>query len=184
MVDVVLTTDRMTLRTLTAKDVNEEYVSWLNDPEVNRYMESRYTDHKYKDVIAYVERISNQPKHFLFGLFVSLGGRQIGNIKLDVTDFRHERGVIGLMIGDRNAWGRGYATEAIEAVTCYGFAQLGLQKISAGCYESNHGSKRAFEKAGFKVEGFLRSHVETGQGREGVWQLGMLPIEQSLMEEM
>ncbi len=100
--------------------------------------------------------------------------RHIGNIRLGPINKNHKHGPIGLIIGDRDKWGIGVATEAIVLVTRFGFRELGLQKISAACYESNIGSKRAFEKAGYKIEGFKRNHLETLGGREGAWQMGVL----------
>ena len=48
-------------------------------------------------------------------------------------------------------------------------------KITAACYENNVSSKKAFEKAGYKVEGFLHSHDGIENRSEGVlWQLGIL----------
>jgi [ribosomal protein S5]-alanine N-acetyltransferase len=78
------------------------------------------------------------------------------------------------MIGDKDSWGKGFASEAISMVTQFGFNQLKLAKLSAGCYENNIGSKKAFEKSGYKVEGFLRSHVKSHLGREGVWNMGCI----------
>jgi RimJ/RimL family protein N-acetyltransferase len=70
------------------------------------------------------------------------------------------------MIGDRAAWGHGYASEAIKAVTIFGFTSLGLVKITAGCYADNAGSVRAFCKAGFAVEARLARHRSSGNGRD------------------
>jgi len=177
VINPVLTTERLVLRTLTTSDVTDDYVGWLNDPEVNRYLESRFIEHRHDNVVAFIERVVAHPSNLFLGIFLKQKMKHIGNIKLDYFDVRHKRAEIGLMIGDQNAWGKGYATEAIVEVVRYGFAELELQKITAGCYESNVGSKKAFEKVGFQNEGFLRSHVVSDCGREGVWRLGILPGE-------
>ena len=174
MSTAVLETPRLYLRNLTENDVTPNYVSWLNDKEVNRYLESRYRNYSKDDLVQYVRYVNNQKQSSLFGLFLKKDNKHIGNIKIDGINDYHLRGTIGLLIGDKSQWGRGYATESIDAVSRYGFDNLNLLKVCAGCYESNIGSKRAFEKVGYKVEGFLRSQVETGMGREGLWQLGIL----------
>jgi RimJ/RimL family protein N-acetyltransferase len=97
--------------------------------------------------------------------------RHIGNIKIGPINLNHQIAPIGILIGDKNEWGNGYASEAIQIVTQFGFDKLNLMKIYAGCYESNIGSKRAFEKSGYEVEGFFRSHVKVKNRREGCWQL-------------
>ena len=60
------------------------------------------------------------------------------------------------LIGDKNYWRQGYATEVVSHVTQYGFENLGLEKITAGCYEPNVGSINVLKKNGFKVEGVLK----------------------------
>ena len=175
MADLPLITERLVLRELSSEDVSEKYVSWLSNPEINQYLESRFLEYQLGDVVEFIEKLAKDPSSLLFGIFIKEEMNHIGNIKLNLGNLYHKRADIGIMIGDRDQWGNGYATEAITAVTQYGFEVLGLKKITAGCYESNIGSKNAFEKVGFQVEGFLRSQVETGNNREGVWQFGILP---------
>jgi RimJ/RimL family protein N-acetyltransferase len=100
--------------------------------------------------------------------------KHIGNIKLGPINIHHNYAEIGLMIGDKDSWGKGFASKSISMITQFGFNQLELEKLNAGCYENNIGSKKSFENAGYQVEGFLRSHVDSVNGREGVWRLGCL----------
>jgi len=62
----------------------------------------------------------------------------------------------------------------VSHVVQYGFENLGLEKITAGCYESNKGSKKVLIKAGFEVEGFRKGQVAFGSQREGVYNLGIV----------
>ena len=125
-----------------------------------------------KDVKRFVEEINNDKYNILLGIFIKKSMKHIGNIKIGPINLHHKTAYIGLLIGDNSEWHNGYATESIQAVTKFCFNKLNLMKIVAGCYESNIGSKKAFEKSGYEVEGFLCSHVETDHGREGCWQLG------------
>ena len=174
---VALETDRLYLRSLVSEDVTQDYVGWLNDPEVNQFLESRFSRATLADVEQYVRSVSQDDGSYFLGMFLKSDQKHIGNIKLDAIDHYHRRGTIGLMLGDKQEWGKGYATEAIRVLTRYGLEELKLLKLSAGCYESNLGSKRAFEKVGYQIEGLLRNQVETGAGREGLWQMGILPSE-------
>ena len=174
---VTLETDRLYVRSLVSADVTQDYVDWLNDPEVNRFLESRFSRATFADVEQYVQSVSQDDDSYFLGIFLKSDQKHIGNIKLDAIDHYHRRGIIGLMLGDKQEWGKGYATEAIRVLTQYGLEELKLLKLSAGCYESNMGSKRAFEKVGYQIEGLLRNQVETGAGREGLWQMGILPSE-------
>ncbi|MBY0431841.1 MAG: GNAT family N-acetyltransferase [Rhodospirillales bacterium] len=95
-------------------------------------------------------------------------GRHVGNIKLGPINRHHRRGDIGLLIGERDQWGRGLAAEAIAAMTAYAFAELGLNKVVAGCYAANEGSRRAFLKAGFAE--VARRPRPRHWLSDGVWQ--------------
>ena len=130
----------------------------MNDAEVTRYMETRFAAHTIDSLWAYVEMMRHKPDTYFLAIVVREGDRHIGNIKLGPVDQVHRLADVALMIGDRHSWGHGYATEAIMAVTEYAFEQLGVRKLTAGCYADNVGSRRAFEKAGYHVEATRASH--------------------------
>src|SRR5579885_2421067 len=81
--------------------------------------------------------------------------------KIGSTDLRPYadgpfRGDMGIWIGSP-FHGRGYATEAVNLVVAHGFEKLGMEKIEAKIFVGNWASRRAFEKAGFRFEGTIRS---------------------------
>jgi RimJ/RimL family protein N-acetyltransferase len=164
-----LETENLVLRPLHVDDVSEAYVGWLNDPEINRFLESRFVLHSLASVQSFVQAMSKDRKNILFGIFEKASKRHVGNIKVGPIDLHHETAVVGLMIGERACWGRGYATEAISEVSRYGFMQLGLKKLVAGVYENNIGSLRAFQKAGYDIEGRQRNQFKyQGERVDGV----------------
>lgn len=150
--------DDVELFLLTPELVSDAYVAWLGDPEINRYLESRFATHDRASTQAFVASIAASSKDLMFGIRSRSLGRHVGNIKLGPIDRHHGTGEIGLMIGDRNAWGRGIASTAIKQICEIAFAELGLRRVTAGCYASNGGSQRAFERAGFTVEGIRKGH--------------------------
>lgn len=155
-----LETPRLLLRTLSAADASDAYLSWMSDPVVNQYLESRFAvPAGGQDLIAFIEYINATPDSLLLGIFLRDDGRHIGNIKIGPIIARHARSEIGYLIGDREAWGKGYATEAIREICRYGFESLGLAKITAGVYEANTGSAKALLNAGFAHEATISSHV-------------------------
>ena len=146
------------LTVLKPDDVSDAYVDWLNDPEINRYLESRFTVHDRAGVAAYVASMLASPTTLFMAIHSKALDQHVGNIKIGPIDRNHGLGEIGLMIGERAAWGRGIATHAIAAVADIGFLDLGLRKLTAGCYADNNGSRIAFERAGFTVEATRRAH--------------------------
>ena len=143
---------------LDEASVGPDYVGWLNDPEVNRHLESRFAHQTEAGTRAFVRTMLERPDTLFLGIRDDRTGLHVGNIKLGPIDRNHGLGEIGLMIGRREAWGRGIGAAAIAAVADIAKHQLGLRKVTAGCYAENVGSRKAFEKAGFGVEGTRPAH--------------------------
>ena len=129
----------------------------MNDPEINRFMETRFRQQKQSDIEAYVRRMRDDPYIHFFAIVDRSQDRHIGNIKLAVNPV-HERGEISLFLGDKSKWGKGFGTEAIDLIKDYAFEVLNLRKLTAGCYAVNKGSARAFLKAGFHQEATMKNH--------------------------
>lgn len=146
------------LAPLTQRHVTAKYVAWLNDPEVNRHLEIRFAEQTAESVRDFVSKAAANPAVHLFAMEALTTGCHIGNIKLECSRPEHGRGEISLLIGDREFWGRGIGTEAIDLVAGYGFEHLHLHKLTSGCYSVNPASGRAFEKAGFHREAVLVGH--------------------------
>jgi [ribosomal protein S5]-alanine N-acetyltransferase len=152
-----MTERRVTLSPLLPEHVNETYVSWLNDPEVTKYTEVSGIN-TLESTCAYVEAALASNTAIVWRILCD-DIRHIGNIRLSNISTHHQRAQIALMLGDRDYWGQGLATEAIKLVTAYGFEEMKFRKLSAGVIEPNKGSCRAFEKAGYHLEAVLENHA-------------------------
>jgi [ribosomal protein S5]-alanine N-acetyltransferase len=150
--------ERIYLRRLRESDVSQAYLAWMNGPDISQYLESRFIEHTMESLSAFVAAMADDPRNLFTGIFLKDGDRHVGNIKLGPIDLHHSHAEVGLLIGDRECWGKGYATEAIAAITRFAFEEINLHKIVAGAYEDNGGSTKAFLKAGYALEGNLRSH--------------------------
>lgn len=159
----VLTSDRLMLRPLTPEDASDAYVRWLNDVEVNRYSEYRFMTHTLASVRDYIERARTDERLHFFAIIIRVGARHIGNAKLGPVDPWHARASFGIMLGERDTWGHGYATEALALLEQYAFTTLGLHKLTAGAVAENIGSIRMLEKRGFAREGVRRKHFRDGE---------------------
>lgn len=169
----MLNSSRLLLRALEPSDLNANYLGWLNDPEVNRYLETRFLPQTMEALQGYWQAHRDDPASPWFAICLQADGRHIGNIKLGPIQWLHRRADISLFIGDRTCWGKGYASEAIAAVRDWAFADLDLQKLNAGIYASNLSSRRAFEKCGFSLEGTLKDECFLDGTRTDVDKLGL-----------
>ena len=175
--DVQIDGDRVLLRTLTIDDVSERYVEWMSDKFVTEYLEVEDRIYTKDEMLAYVSDLYDNDRQLLLGIFIKESETHrlhIGNFKVGPINYNHSRTPVGLMIGDRNYWGKGIAAEVIKLATTYIFRDLGLERVYAGCYEHHVASKRAFQKAGYQTEGLLRSHCSFQGRRQGSWRFGVL----------
>ncbi len=155
-----LTTDRLLLRTLSGADASDAYLAWMHNAEVNRFLESRFSVPAcVEDLVNFIELVNESADSLLLGIFLRKDDCHIGNIKIGPIVTRHARSEIGYLIGEHAYWGKGYATEAIREVCRYCFEDLGLEKITAGVYDTNKGSAKALLKAGFMHEATISSYV-------------------------
>lgn len=138
------------MRTLLPNDSSQRYVDWLNSGVVNQFLEARHKLHTLLSLQEFLTSTVKSSDSIILGVFLSKTSQHIGNVKVSKIDFVSGSGEIGYLIGEPSFWGKGYATEAIMAVSAFSFTTLGLSKLTAGAYSSNTGSIRVLEKSGFE----------------------------------
>jgi len=144
---VELETNRLILVPLSTNHLSQDYLSWLNDPEVNRYMEvnGNYTFDLLKSFLEDQEK-----RNILFwAIHLKDSNKHIGNIKID--PITNNSGEYGIMIGDKNSWGKGFAKEASLRVINYCFEEINLDEVSLGVVEDNSAAVTLYKKMGFKI---------------------------------
>lgn len=156
MIDI-LNTERLYLKPLSLSHCSNEYVEWMNNPEIYRYLETggNYTLEELKD---YLECVESNKSILFWAIHLKGNGKHIGNIKIDPINRKHGFGEYGIMMGDSSEWGKGYAMEASEIVIDYCFRQVKLRKIILGVVEDNRSAFNLYLKLGFSIEGFYRDH--------------------------
>jgi len=144
---------------LSAENATKEYAFWMNDPDVYQFLESRWKQVSISDLESYITSVNDGKNNFLFGVFDKKDARHVGNIKIGPVNHVHRHGDIGVIIGDKNYWGRGVATKAIALICEFAFNDLNLNKVIAGMYENNIGSYKAFVKNNFRKVGVFEKHA-------------------------
>ena len=152
----LITGGRINLRKVIESDVNNNYFRWMNDAEVTRFLENGVQRYSIDALHEYVKEKNKDSSNYFLAIIARDGNQHIGNIKLGPINWVHRHGDIGIIIGEKEQWGKGYATEAISLVVKYAFENLKLHKITAGCTELNLGSMKAFQKNGFEIEGIRK----------------------------
>src|SRR5438105_11980149 len=150
------------LRPLRADDA-KAIVANVADPEVVRYLDAwawgPYGREQAAEFIA-----ERDPDMVNWAVEELERGRFIGVTGLRDVDLRHRNCIWGIHIGPPAVWGRGYGTEACRLATDFAFKHLGMEKVYLRVYEPNLRGRRAYEKAGYRVEGtFPRDHWMEGE---------------------
>ena len=151
------------LRNLILKDVSRKYLDWLSDNEINQYLETRH----HKQSLSLIKKFINDCKKnnsLLMAICIKKNQKHIGNIKIGPINKFHKTADISYFIGDKEEWGKGYATNAIKLMSDFAVNNLGLNTLVAGCYEENLGSYRAFVKANWKYVGRIPNYWKTIEG--------------------
>jgi ribosomal-protein-alanine N-acetyltransferase len=140
----------------------ENALAWLNDPDITATLKlnlgcSRRQEEKFFDQIE-----TRDGGDFVWAI-VDENSRHIGFIGLHGINWRNRWAHGGLVIGDRSAWGRGYASDAVRVRTRFAFGELGLHRIDG--HTMNPAMKRVYEKCGYRHEGVARRKF----WRAGAW---------------
>ncbi len=143
--------DRLYLRDLREEDASLEYLSWLNDEEIKKYLESPKVT-ELSQIRDYIKKQRENPNSFFVGIFDKQTNQHIGNVKLEPINWEEKTAVFGTLIGNKNYWGKGYGQEATTVMVNYGFQQLGLKKITLGVIEYNTRAINCYKKVGFVVK--------------------------------
>ncbi len=134
-------------------DDAEQYCIWLNDEDVFRTLnisDSTLTLHDEKNIL---EKIS---KKHMYGIIDIATDKLIGSCGLHNLDQRNQNCEIGIFIGDKSMWNKGYGSEALKLLADYAFKYLNMHNIMLEVYSYNKGAVKCYEKTGFKIVGIRR----------------------------
>lgn len=88
-----------------------------------------------------------------FAIHTLANDQLIGLIGLYTIYWLHREAFMGIQIGEREFWGKGYGTDALRVLLRYGFEELNLQRVSLSFLDGNDRALRSYEKCGFRYEG-------------------------------
>lgn len=144
------------------------YLRWMNDPQVTRTI-GRF-DYLLpvtrRKLASYFAALDAETTVFLAiyrnrsaASACRRSGAFVGTLKIYDVDLLARRAALGIVIGERGEWGRGYAQRALRLASDYIFDVLGLRKITAGYVGTNRAMERAFVKCGFAREAVFKDHL-------------------------
>lgn len=162
MIGLHLTTKRLFLNSFS-KDYlkyllasGSKYYYWMGDEEVNKYNSHGLFPQSKKELETYFSRCENDKTLLSFAMINQKNLVHIGMCSLQRIDLINRSAEFAIIIGEKDCWGQGYATEAIQKLFEHGFLKLGLNRIWSGTSILNIGMIKSFQKLGMKQEGTYR----------------------------
>lgn len=159
-----LRTDRLILTAHTASDT-EKMNRWENDAEL-LYLSDNQPDNRDPENLeatrANIERAmrtATDTTIIRYAIRKRNGAEFIGYGIIAHIDRHNRQCRLSVVIGEKQEWGKGFASEVLRAVIDYSFTTLGMNRIGAEIYAVNERSIRLFEHLGFKREGAIRGAV-------------------------
>lgn len=151
--------NRLYLRALEPEDYQVSYM-WRNDPDISemvgghKYFVSKENEKRWveRNVIGTEDRI-------VLAICLIENDKYIGNVNIQEIDWINRTAHVPIIIGDKNEWGKGYATEARFLALKFCFEERNLNRIYALVLEYNIPSLKMLEKCGYKKEGVLRNSI-------------------------
>ena len=154
--------ERLYLRPLEESDL-ECCMRWINNSEVLQFLGRKHPMGRAQELQWLADQYKREDR-FNLAIVLKDGDRHIGNCGFYSIDLGNRNAHFGILIGEKDAWSQGYGSEATKLVVSYGFKQLGLHRIELEVYSFNERAQKAYEKAGFSLEGTKReSYYGNGQ---------------------
>lgn len=151
----VLKGKRVKLQPIQLADA-PDFVRWFGDKKVVIYLlrQTPITLAKEKEWIKKTLRAKDK---IIWSIF-NENGKIIGNTGLTI-DAKNKAAGLGIMIGEKNEWGKGYAGECLKLIGDFVFRKLKYNRLELDVYMKNKRALRVYEKAGFLLEGVKREKL-------------------------
>lgn len=154
-----------------------------NDPEVANQLVGFSGGYSQQDLVDWMEYHRKVPNEYL-RVIANEDDQCIGHVGLYEVDHRVRSADFGILIGDRNYWGKGHGYNLTRWSLDYGFRMLNLNRIQLDVLANHSQAIRLYEKCGFQIEGRRRQ----AQFKEGEYVdivfMGVLRSEWERGEEL
>ena len=152
--------NKVLLKKFTEKNINDKYIKWMNDYQVIKYLgrEDYFSGFDFNMAISYYNKMIEDKKVKFYSIYYE--NEYIGTAKSTLINENPKNKIseIGILIGEKNFWGRGIASTTIKILSKHLFED-GNRKIIAGGFKDKTGMIRAFINSGFKVEANFRESI-------------------------
>ncbi|MBN1135120.1 MAG: GNAT family N-acetyltransferase [Anaerolineae bacterium] len=172
--------ERLYLRSLEKEDL-AQIRRWANDPEIRR-LTGEVTPMSQAGADEFLEKVRTDKERVWFVVVLKEGDQVIGEAGLLRIFWPWRTTDLSIIIGDKEAWGQGYGSEAIRLLLDYAFGCLNLHRVAIGVVGFNRRAIRFYEKVGFKQEGVQRDGYYHGHAYHDFVMMSILGEEFRAMQ--
>ena len=140
--------EKVALSNFQEIDITDKYLSWLNDPEVVQYSRQRFIDHDFLSSKKYFESFT-ESKNLFISIKLLKDNQMIGTMTVYFST--HNTADVGILIGDKSQWGKGYGKDAWNSLLMWLENELNIVKITAGTLASNIGMLNVMKESGMSL---------------------------------
>jgi len=165
------------LGAMDAKESGKAFAHWSRDSEFRRLLDSGVSQlHSATSIQKWLEKELEEgsANQYWFSIRKLDDNMLLGDIDLYVHNWPGRDAFVGLGIGEREFWGKGYGTDVMKVILRYGFTEINLNRITLTVFEYNPRAIRSYEKAGFRHEGRVRKALNKEGKRWDILMMGIL----------
>ncbi|GHU26698.1 N-acetyltransferase [Spirochaetia bacterium] len=161
---------------LSPMDINdaEKITEWLNDLEItlNLNLYSKNVNNENE-----IEILKNVSKDHYYSIIDKNKNEIIGCCSFKSIDHLNQTAEIGIYIGNKNYWNKGYGSEALTLLLDYGFKALNLHNVLLNAFEYNIGAIKCYKKVGFNIIGKRREALKRERKTHNIIYMDILEKE-------
>lgn len=175
-----LESEKIGLRSLEANDLNENYLSWLNNQETSEQNSHAYFPYTIYQLQQFYSQNAQNKNLLLLAIISKSNNKHIGNISLQNINWIYRNAEFAILLGEKEYWGKGISFEAATLIIRHGFTNLNLHRIYCGTTENNIGMKKLATKLGMQQEGIRRDAFFKQNTFQNIFEYGILQHEFTL----
>ena len=149
---------RVYLRALELDDYKVS-IAWRKDDDITNTTGGNKIFVSSEHEKQWVQNMIFNKDKIVLAICLKNNNKYIGNVSMFDIDLLNKSCSTAIMIGDKDEWNKGFATEAIMLMLKYAFEERGMERVSATIIKNNQPSIKVHEKCGYKVEGIMRNSI-------------------------
>lgn len=155
--------EKVCLRAYKKEDIEKAY-KFMNDAELKKFLVTTipFPMTLWEEEVFIKSQKSNNNGNYNFAITDTITGKYIGGCGIQQVNWLARVTTVGIMIGDKEYWGKGFGTDAMKVLIKFIFEEMNINKIRLNTFSFNERAIKCYKKCGFEVEGVLKNEIFKG----------------------